>query len=259
MERVALLSEAPVVSAELLGLPAVPAATAAAEARAQPKAPESPALAEALGSVERVHLVDALRQTGGNVTRAAARLGISRDTLRYRMVKHGLGREEPARPARARTSPARPARPARRSDPARRAAAAREPGPAAAPVETVAPLAVRWEGRRLAFLRSALVLPADADPGFSPSRGLETLVEKIQTFGGRIEEMSPTGIVAAFGLEPIEDAPQRAALAATAVHKAAERAGGDEGRHPGPLGDRRPAGARRVLPRRRPGRPRRQA
>src|SRR5215470_4095444 len=49
------------------------------------------ALANALGSVERAHLVEALRQTGGNVTRAAARLGISRDTLRYRMTKHGLG------------------------------------------------------------------------------------------------------------------------------------------------------------------------
>ena len=228
MERVALLSEAPVVSAELLGLPTVPGAPLPAEARAEPKAPESPALAEALGSVERVHLVDALRQTAGNVTRAAARLGISRDTLRYRMVKHGLGREEPARPARIR--PSRPGLPAPPSGPIPpEAAAPRAPGPPAAPVETIAPLAVRWEGRRLAFLRSALVLPADADPGFSASRGLETLVEKIQTFGGRIEEMSPTGIVAAFGLEPIEDAPQRAALVATAVHKAAERASGGEG------------------------------
>jgi tetratricopeptide (TPR) repeat protein len=54
-------------------------------------------------------------------------------------------------------------------------------------------------------------------------------VEKVQTFGGRIEEMSPTGIVAAFGLEPIEDAPQRAALAGAAVLKAAERAAGGEG------------------------------
>ena len=228
MERVALLSEAPVVTAELLGLPTVPAAPALTDARAEPKAPESPALAEALGSVERVHLVEALRQTAGNVTRAAARLGISRDTLRYRMVKHGLGREEPARPARSRTI--RPDQPAPPGDPvSREAAAPREPGPTAATVEAIAPLAVRWEGRRLAFLRSALVLPVDADPGFSPSRGLETLVEKIQTFGGRIEEMSPTGIVAAFGMEPIEDAPQRAALAATAVHKAAERASGGEG------------------------------
>ena len=30
---------------------------------------------------------------------------------------------------------------------------------------------------------------------------LDTLVEKIQTFGGRIEEMSPTGIVAAFAVD----------------------------------------------------------
>ena len=83
----------------------------------------SPALAEALGSVEREHLVEALRQTAGNVTRAAARLGISRDTLRYRMVKHGLVREEPARPARARTS--RPDQPAPPGEPtlARRRAA----------------------------------------------------------------------------------------------------------------------------------------
>jgi DNA-binding NtrC family response regulator/tetratricopeptide (TPR) repeat protein len=227
MERVVLLSEAPVVTAELLGLPALPAAPAVANAESGTP-PESPALAAALGSVERVHLVEALRQTGGNVTRAAARLGISRDTLRYRMVKHGLAREEPARPARSRTI--RPDQPAPPDDPLPlEAAAPRASGPTAATVETVAPLAVRWEGRRLAFLRSALVLPADADPGFSPSRGLETLVEKIQTFGGRIEEMSPTGIVAAFGLEPIEDAPQRAALAATAVHKAAERASGGEG------------------------------
>ena len=227
MERVALLSEAPVVTAELLGLPAAPAAPAATDVESGPP-PDSPALAAALGSVERVHLIEALRQTGGNVTRAAARLGISRDTLRYRMVKHGLGREEPARPTRSRTI--RPGQPAPLDDPLPlEAAAPRATGPPAATAETIAPLAVRWEGRRLAFLRSALVLPADADPGFSPSRGLETLVEKIQTFGGRIEEMSPTGIVAAFGLEPIEDAPQRAALAATAVHKAAERASGGEG------------------------------
>ncbi|HEY7141624.1 MAG TPA: sigma 54-interacting transcriptional regulator [Methylomirabilota bacterium] len=230
MERVALLSEAPAVTADLLALPAVPAAPHAPDRPARPGAAESPALAEALGSVEREHLVEALRQSGGNVTRAAARLGISRDTLRYRMAKRGLGREESARPAPARSGQVRPDQP---PPPDRgdlpEAAAPREPGPAAPAVEAVVPAAVRWEPRRLAFLRSALVLPADADPGFSPSRGLETLVEKIQTFGGRIEEMSPTGVVAAFGLEPIEDAPQRAALAATAVHKAAERASGDEG------------------------------
>ena len=36
-------------------------------------------------------LEQALQQSGGNQTRAAQRLGISRDTLRYRMKKYGLG------------------------------------------------------------------------------------------------------------------------------------------------------------------------
>ena len=229
MERVALLSEASVVTAELLGLP--PAGTHPGPRKVRSRAGRHGAspLADAMGSVERALLVEALRQTGGNVTRAAARLGISRDTLRYRMAKHGMGREESDRPAPRRGRATRPDQ-----DPATAAPAPLEtapPGDSArpvAPAEPGAPLAVRWEGRRLAFLRSALVVPPDADPGFSPSRGVEILVEKVQTFGGRIEEMSPTGIVAAFGLEPVEDAPQRAALAAVAIQKAAERAVGSE-------------------------------
>ncbi len=39
---------------------------------------------------ERQMLEQALRDTGGNQTRAAQKLGISRDTLRYRLKKHGL-------------------------------------------------------------------------------------------------------------------------------------------------------------------------
>jgi DNA-binding NtrC family response regulator/tetratricopeptide (TPR) repeat protein len=230
MERVALLSEASAVTVELLGLPTTTGGSAATEAPAAPSAAGAPALADALGSVERAHLVEALRQTAGNVTRAAARLGISRDTLRYRMTKHGLGRDETERatPPRSRTPRPDHAETPRAAAPVE-TAASRGPASAAPGVETVAPLAVRWEGRRLAFLRSGVVLPPDLDPGFSPSRVLEVLLEKIQTFGGRIEEMSPTGIVAAFGLEPVEEAPQRAALAAAAVHKAAERAKDGEG------------------------------
>ena len=225
MERVALLTEVPVVTVEHLGLPAVPAASAAADTGPAAETDEGSALADTLGTVERAHLVEALRQTGGNVTRAAARLGISRDTLRYRMEKHGLTREGPERPPRQRTPG--PHRPAPVQEPPPAPATPREPAAGTAAIETGASLAVRWEGRKLAFLRSALILPADVDPAFSPSRGMETLVEKIRTFGGRIEEMSPTGVIAAFGLEPVEDASQRAALAAMAVHKAAERASGE--------------------------------
>jgi DNA-binding NtrC family response regulator/tetratricopeptide (TPR) repeat protein len=228
MERVALLSEASVVTADLLGLPAVGTTPVRPESGPDPADTEAPPLADAMGSVERSLLVEALRQTGGNVTRAAARLGISRDTLRYRMAKHGLGREEPGRSAPSRGRATRSDQDSAVASPAPPDPVPAETARPIAPTEPGAPLAVRWEGRRLAFLRSALMLPPDADPGFSPSRGVEILVEKVQTFGGRVEEMSPTGIVAAFGLEPVEDAPQRAALTAVAIHKAAERAAGSE-------------------------------
>jgi len=43
-----------------------------------------------LAEVERGMLVTALERCGGNQTRAAKLLGISRDTLRYRVKKYGL-------------------------------------------------------------------------------------------------------------------------------------------------------------------------
>ena len=45
-----------------------------------------------LSKMEETALVKALRVTGGNVSRAAEMLGISRDTLRYRMEKFGISR-----------------------------------------------------------------------------------------------------------------------------------------------------------------------
>ncbi|MCB1997619.1 MAG: sigma-54-dependent Fis family transcriptional regulator, partial [Rhodoferax sp.] len=47
--------------------------------------------ASTLPDIERQALTQALVRTGGNVSRAARELGISRDTLRYRIDKHGLG------------------------------------------------------------------------------------------------------------------------------------------------------------------------
>src|SRR5581483_10229031 len=225
MERVALLTESPVVTAELLGLPE----GSAADGGATPAPAETPGtLGDTLDSVERGHLLQALRRTGWNVTRTAARLGISRDTLRYRIAKHGLERDRPgsARPARlARATPAgapsgEPVRPAPGAS-----SAAPDAGRPAASAEPPIPLAVRWERRRLALLRCAVALPPDGDPRLYPSRAVEILVDKLQAFGGRAEELSPTGVVGVFGLEPIEDAPLRAALAATAIHTAAQRAG----------------------------------
>ena len=45
-----------------------------------------------LKALEREHLLRALEQAEWNVTRAARLLDISRDTLRYRIDKHGLQR-----------------------------------------------------------------------------------------------------------------------------------------------------------------------
>jgi predicted ATPase len=55
------------------------------------------------------------------------------------------------------------------------------------------------------------------------TRALEVVVEKVESFGGRVEELGPTGLVGVFGLESIEDAPRRAAHAAVAIRKAGER------------------------------------
>jgi DNA-binding NtrC family response regulator len=64
---------------------------AAATARATPPV----AAGKTLDEVEREMLARALEQTGWNVTRAAAALGVSRDTLRYRIAKFGMQRPGP--------------------------------------------------------------------------------------------------------------------------------------------------------------------
>src|SRR3990170_2846936 len=82
MERVALLSEAPVVTTDMLGLPG----PSAAGPRETGRGEERVSLEDAV----RDHLLEVLGQTHWNISRAAALLGISRNTLRSRIEKHGL-------------------------------------------------------------------------------------------------------------------------------------------------------------------------
>jgi tetratricopeptide (TPR) repeat protein len=63
----------------------------------------------------------------------------------------------------------------------------------------------------------------DAAPG-----AIAEMIGKVETFGGDVVELGPGGLVAAFGLEAVEDAPVRAALAALAILKASERVKGDD-------------------------------
>ena len=81
VEQAVLLAPGPEITPEVLRLPPV-AASATATAPA----------ARTLEDVEREMLRDALHRTLWNVSRAAQLLGVSRDTLRYRMVKFGMRR-----------------------------------------------------------------------------------------------------------------------------------------------------------------------
>ena len=199
LERAALLADEPTLTAAGLGLPG------SARDSARRSAPMSAGAAvEADGpeAAERRELLDVLQSTGWNFTHAAARLGVPRNTLRYRAERLGLAPDGPLERRRGGRPPARPS-PA----PARRAAAA-------------IPRVVR----RVTFLEVRLV--PEPPEGWEASRPLEESASKVRSFGGRIEELGPRALVAAFGLEPDEDAPRRAAYAALTVRALADRARG---------------------------------
>jgi len=89
IEQSVLLAEDDIIGPEQLPLQA---ARLLVEEPAPATNPEgdaaSAAIASTLEDVERDLILRALARSGGNVTLAARALGISRDTLRYRMKKH---------------------------------------------------------------------------------------------------------------------------------------------------------------------------
>ncbi len=195
MERVALLSDRDEITGAMLDFLTPDNAVDPAEAA-------DVADAGSLEGTLRARIEAALQGSGGNIRRTAAALGISRNTLRARMDKYGLRHHDVMRP--------------------------RTLGPVPGSVPTVTPTAMpQWERRHLSFLRVKLVESPTVDVG----RALEVAGEKVRTFGGRIEETSPTGVIAVFGLEPVDNAASHAALAALAIQNAASRArtAGSEG------------------------------
>src|SRR3989454_7714014 len=210
MERAALLVDGPLVTVDSLEL-AIPR-----NQRGSRPANDEWAISDAVGislgqtveEVERRHILEALHETHWNISRAASRLGVTRDILRYRVQKYGL-RPPPAA--------GQAAVPTEQTDGRRRTV---EPTTARGPVN------VQWERRYVALLRADLVPMAPVPVVPAVGTALETLVEKIESFGGQVEEVSPGGLVAVFGLEPIEDAPRRAAHAALAIQRIAARARG---------------------------------
>ena len=170
---------------------AIPAALLDFLPGAAPGTPVDPG--GSLDDTLRARIEAALRETSGNIRRTADALGISRNTLRARMDRYGLRQRAPAPVP---VSGAAPPSPIAQSGP------------------------VQWERRHLAFLRVRIRGSSSADP----RRALDVFGEKIASFGGRIEEWSPTGLAAVFGLEPVDNPSSHAALAALAIQNAATRA-----------------------------------
>jgi transcriptional regulator with AAA-type ATPase domain len=204
IERAALLAESETVTAEMLGLDE-PVATDAAELRSDVH------LASA-HDARRENLRITLERTGWNISQTAAVLGLSRNTVRARIERFQLReghRPESAPPAAAPW--AEPVRPRSHSSVVR-----------ARPVEAPSsPSVIRWERRPVTFVRVTLVLGSEEDLP-DTSRMLELIVDKIRTFGGKIEEIGQRSLDATFGVEPLEDAPRRAANAALTLVKGAE-------------------------------------
>jgi transcriptional regulator with AAA-type ATPase domain/tetratricopeptide (TPR) repeat protein len=192
MERVVLLSDGEHVTSALLGLPRESSVRAAFSDSAS-------SVDQQIASLERSRIEEALHAAGGNISRAAAQIGLPRNTLRYRMERHGL------------TDGAAGARRKRASD----TGAARH-AEGLAGDRSLAD-AVRWQRTRVTLL-DVHVPDAEAIVAeHERHRALEQAAAKAVAFGGRVIDLRASGLVAAFGLEPAEDAPGHAAHAALAI------------------------------------------
>ena len=185
MERVALLSDSEQLTAAALRLPR--------DVRAVPPGRAVERMDDQIASLERTRIEDALRAEGGNISRAAARLGLARNTLRYRMVRHGLV-------DRAGTSDSKSALDIERGE--------QVAAPASGPP-------VRWQRTRITFLQARI----DGAPVSDADRLLEQLAAKLVGFGGRMIDRGDTFLSVAFGLDSVEDAPIHATHAACAAQR----------------------------------------
>jgi transcriptional regulator with AAA-type ATPase domain len=185
MERVALVSDGEQIKAEGLRLPRAPRIPTSASRTGE-------SVDEQIARLERGRIEEALRAEGGNLSRTAARLGLPRNTLRYRMERHGLLDADASSPRR------KP-----------------EASSQAAPVQ--------WQHTRVTLLQAQLDDELTG-PGHERSLALEEFATKIGGFGGRIIELGASFVRFAFGLDIVEDAPRHAAHAAFAVQRAASAA-----------------------------------
>ena len=185
IERAVLLSESDVIAVDALEL---------REPRPIAPAVEAPPSREKPGDVDPAQMIEVYREEKFNLSRAADRLKMPRNTLRYRLKRQNALVDDA------------------------RAAPIEQPTPS----ETSRPL------RRLLALLRVEVTATPSDRPSPIEEWLNLVAEKVESFGGHEVERGATRLVAAFGLEPVEDAPSRAAHTATALLRAAERAREDD-------------------------------
>src|SRR5262249_35056848 len=195
MERVALLSDAPIITADVLALDPGPAPSTA-----------PPAALSAL-DVLRNHLMSTLEHTGWNISATARFLRISRNTVLARMAKCGLH--------------AHPSAPSRRQSPRRLA-----PRPTRWP--TAVSTKAEGEPRHETFL-----LARFSGSGSAPNPNA-LVVKTIERLGGRVEASSRESVVAVFAAGQVENASTVAAYAATSIQRVQAASSGAPGRSPGP-------------------------
>jgi transcriptional regulator with AAA-type ATPase domain/tetratricopeptide (TPR) repeat protein len=187
MERVALLSDGQQIASADLRLPRTPRVAASPS-----KAGET--VNDQMDALERARIEEALRADGWNISRAAARLGLPRNTLRYRMERHGISDASEGATRRQRAKPL--------------------PSVEASPQ-------VRWLRARITLLHARVAMSDAATVSeHERTRLLDEVAAKASAFGGRIVDIGASSVDAAFGLDVAEDAAHHAAHAAFAIQRA---------------------------------------
>jgi DNA-binding NtrC family response regulator/TolB-like protein len=190
MERVAVLGEGTAVTGADLDLEPRGRAAAPADGVLAPRDVDRP-LRETIGDFERSQLTAALESSSGNLSRAAALLGIPRNTLRYRLEKHGLRLDAPS------------------------STAGKAPR-----------LAERAGARRpVTFLLAEL---ASSHGALSPSQAgdaLHVVLNKVRAFGGVPTAIGTSRVVAAYASAPAE-AASRAVHTVLSIQRAISETAG---------------------------------
>jgi DNA-binding NtrC family response regulator/tetratricopeptide (TPR) repeat protein len=214
MERVMLLSPDAMVYPETLEQLCLPSSQPAAPAAARP------AEEDAEVGDEAAQLRQALLRTAGNVARAARLLGMSRGALRHRMARYGMT------PSSQESKIVIPS-PQQTAAQGERTVARQDDGQAV-PLSRGAPApAPAWEQKPVAVLAVEMTWPASREvevahyePWTATSHWEQTIVERVQGFGGVVLPHSPSLVVAVFSVpQTLEQAPQRAVQTALALRR----------------------------------------